>query len=165
MRVRKILVLLFTCLVSASGWSQELILNEDLKLKMPDSAVILHSGNSVLFKYEDWVMSHQVLDPKNFYPSIDLTGWMNQFIRRVFGEKDESLPEWILVLAKNQAEAFKIDNKSIIKFSLNEKPVYATYSDKLNQGHIFLLNDGYVNNFNIISDKQMYMKFIAILKD
>jgi len=165
MIARKILVLLFTCLVSIGGWSQELILAEDLKLDMPDSAVILHSGNSVLFKYENWVMNHQVLDPKNFYPSIDLTGWMNQFIRSVFGEKEKSLPEWIKVLAKNQAEAFHIDNKSVIKFSLNKKPIYATYSDELKQGHIFLLNEGYVNHFNVLSDKQMYMKFITILKE
>jgi hypothetical protein len=163
--VRSILILFVVFFVSTNGWAQTLILAEDLEIEMPESAVIIHSGNSILFKYDDWVLNHQVLDPQYYYPNIDLTEWMESFIRYIFGDTDTELPEWIIVLARNQAEAFGIVSNSIEKFKSNEKLIYSTYSDKLEQGHVFLLNDGYINHFNILSEKQKYKDFIALLKE
>lgn len=164
MRLRSLSLALLLLSLSSMTLSQTLVLAKDIRVEMPSSALIAHTGDSVIFKYDDWAMNHHIIDPKYFYPSVDLTGWMGSFVRHIFGEKTPKLPDWMKFLAKEQSKAFDIKTNSTIQFKLNGKSVYATYSNKFEQGHIFLLNDEFINYFNILSDKQKYMDFIELLK-
>jgi hypothetical protein len=165
MLFRRLFLSILLSALASMTWSQTLVLAKDLRIEMPDSALVAHSGDSVIFKYDDWVMNHHILDPKFYFPSIDLTGWMNRFVEHMFGKKDSELPEWMGLLAKNHAEALDISEKSTVKLKSNGKVIYAAYSGKFDQAHIFLLNDGYINYFNVLSDKQKYLEFLELLKE
>ncbi len=164
MLTRKVFLSFLLSVIAMHSWSQTFIVSEDIKLDLPNTAVILHSGNAVLFKYDNWVLSHQVLDPSTFYPSIDLTGLMSDFIRSIFEPKKAELPKWLQVIAQEQANAFNVSNGETQNFLLGKFEVYSVYDPNEKKGHLFLIGKDYVSHFNVLADKKEFLNFLEILK-
>jgi len=164
MLVRKVALSFLLCVIYTQAWSQTFIISKDIQLDLPDSAIILQSGNSVLFKYPDWVLSHQIIDPKTFYPNVDLTGLIQIYIRNIFEPKEGELPNWLQFIAKEQAKAFKVTNKNTSQFTLGEFEVYCVFDSVEKNGNIYLVGNDYVSHFNVLSDKQGFYQFLNVLK-
>lgn len=161
---RKIALSLLLCVISTHTWSQKFIASKDIQLDLPDSAIIIQSGNSVLFKYPDWTLNHQIIDPKTFYQGVDLTGLLQIFIRNIFEPNEGELANWLQFIAKEQAKGFKVTDKNTSQFSLGEFEVYSVFDSGEKSGNIFLVGQDYVSHFNVLSDKKVFVKLLDILK-
>lgn len=164
MRLRNIFLIYISCLLSLDTLSQEFIVSKDIRIELPQAPVIAHSGGSVLFKYPDWVLSHEALNPKTFYAGVDLTGQLQTYIRNIFEPKKGDLVSWLQIMAKEQAAAFKVTDKNSSKFQVKEFTVYSVFDGGERNGHVFLLGKDYASHFNIISDEQEFLAFLALLK-
>ena len=85
------------------GYSGTLVVSQDLALEYPELELISHSSNMLILKYDDWVLSHQVVDGESMYSQVDLTGVTGEFIQSIFiPEKRSVLPNWLQLLAEEQ---------------------------------------------------------------
>lgn len=164
MSIKNVFLILILCILSIDASSQAFVASKDIKLDLPADPIIIHSGGSILFKYPDWVLSHQILNPQTFYTGIDLTDLLQSYIRNIFEPKVGSLVNWLQVMAKDQAKAFKVTDENHRKFILKEFTVYSVFDSEGKNGHIFLIGKGYVSHFNVLSDEKAYLNFLEILK-
>lgn len=151
--------------VSFGVWSQEFVVSKGLKLKLPENSIVIHSGESILFKYPNWVLSHQLLDPASVNSPVDLTGLLNTYIKTLFGDNTEKLPKWLTVMASDQSSSYGITKGDFEKFTISNYEVYAVYDQRSNQGNIFSLGKGNVDYFSVIGNYEYYEKFLKILKE
>ena len=85
------------------GYSGTLVVSQDLALEYPEPELISHLSNILILKYDDWVLSHQVVDGESMYSQVDLTGVAGEFIQSIFiPEKRSVLPNWLQLLAEEQ---------------------------------------------------------------
>ncbi|MBC7192066.1 hypothetical protein [Marinobacter sp.] len=83
MRRTFIAPLLALCLFATGCMAGNLVLSQDLALDYPEPELISHTSTTLIFKYEDWALSHEIVDAETFYPGVDLSGQAEQFIRHV----------------------------------------------------------------------------------
>lgn len=164
MSIKNVFFILMLNILSVDASSQNFVASKGIKLNLPTDPIIIHSGESIFFKYPDWVLAHQVLNPRTFYTGIDLTGLLQSYIRNIFEPKIGALANWLQVMAKGQAKAFKVSDENYRKFILNEFTVYSVFDSEGKNGHIFLVGKGYVSHFNVLSDEKTYLNFLEVLK-
>lgn len=163
MLTRKNVIALMLFVLSINTWAQTLIVSKDIRLDLPDAISIAHSGE-LLLKYPDWNLSHETLNPKTFYPSVDLTGLLGTYVRNIFEPKDGELPKWLQVMAKEQSIAFNSTDNNKSQFSAGVFTVYTVFDSDNNIGHVFLIADDYVSHFNVLSNKEKFLDFVGIIK-
>ena len=164
MLFRKTLYLMFLGLLSLDLWSQEFIASKDIRITLPEAPIIVQSGESVLFKYPDWVLGHEILDPKTFYRGVDLTGQLPSYIRNIFEPKEGDLPSWLQVLAQEQALVFKVSDKTYNKTVLKDFTIYSVFDLENKNGHIFLVGTDYVSHFNVLSSESKHKEILKLLE-
>lgn len=150
--------------ISMNTWSLEFIASKDIKLILPDTPIVAHSGDSIIFKYPNWVVRHQILNPKTFYQGVDLTGIFQAYIRNIFEPGGGDLAAWMLEMAKEQAKTFKVTKKNMSKSMHTDFTLYSVFDSEGRNGHIFLVGKDYVSHFNLISTEKEYLEFLEILK-
>jgi len=160
-----ILGLVLFVLVCSNAISQTLIVSSSLKLDVEPASSVLHSGETLILKYSDWTLSHQILNPKTFYKKVDLTGISHEFVMHMFNKGMKDLPEWLMKLAKEQADTFAINQNSTVRFNLKTSEVMSVYDNDMQQGNIFILEPSYINHFQLIGSKARFQSFLELLKD
>jgi len=147
------IILLLLFVFNSTCFADNLVLSAKLRVDYPTPMLIGHTRTSLLVKYKNWTFSHELLDPKNFYQQIDLTGLEKNFVKGMFDKKERSkLPEWIAVLAKEQANAFGITPGSVERFLVGSAEVF-TVHDKKNTGQIFVLDELVVHQLTVLGSK------------
>ncbi|PIE41162.1 MAG: hypothetical protein CSA49_04850 [Gammaproteobacteria bacterium] len=136
---KKIILLILSYFLCGAAFSQTLVLSDKLQLNYGDPKLISHSENFLIVKYKDWSFMHEIVNPKNIYPKIDLTGMEQTYLRTVFGIEDvNTLPQWLIVLAKEQAQLFGIKKNNIKRKNIGESVLVAVYNSELSSAHVYI---------------------------
>ena len=160
----------FICLMlcSAFGWTNqgELVLSRNISISYQQPQVISHSGNLLIMRYEDWYFSHEVVDPKAFYKTVDLSGLEHTFIKSIFLDKErKALPLWLGELAREQADIFGVAKKNItIKESKNFS-LLGAYQEEAAEGNIFILEDHQIHYINLSGSHAAYNTIFSAIAE
>ena len=71
MNINKIMlvaIFIFITSISFSAKSLEIFFSNELKLNINPHKVA-HNGNLIILKFDDFVLTHEIVDPKNFIPN------------------------------------------------------------------------------------------------
>lgn len=111
----------------------------------------------LIFKYDDWYFSHTIVDPKAFYPTIDLTGIADDFIHAIFDEEQRAgLEKWLAVLAEGQAEEFGIAKGEVSRTKIGEAELLSVYDPQTSRAQVFIFNGGAIHHLQIRGTKDKY---------
>lgn len=150
----KLITTVFICfLVCFCASTQELILSPDLKLKLSSPTLLAHSGDLLTLKYDNWRMTHEVLDPTRFVPAVDLTGVEHEFIERIFNPEVEStLPQWLQALAHESAKSLTPKGSLIESVKVGQSSVYSAYHLNEPYGVIFILENESIHKVEVFGE-------------
>ena len=102
------------CSVFSWACQGEIVLSRNISIAYESPRIISHSGNLLIMRYDNWYFSHEVIDPKTFYKTVDLSGIEHTFIESIFSDRErKTLPLWLGELAREQAERFGVTKKNI----------------------------------------------------
>ena len=153
--------LLALCLFATGCMAGNLVLSQDLALDYPEPELISHTSTTLIFKYEDWTMSHEIVDAETFYPGIDLSGDAEQFIRAFFTEDVRpSLSPELRDMAIKQREAFDIPDHAVYKDSLDSFDILGGYSETHGLGHIYIFDRAAIHHI-VVKGKDARYKQVA----
>ncbi len=144
--------------------AKTLSLSGTLNIEVDPPEAILHSGSMLLLKYNDWTLSHEVIDPKNYLGAVDLTGNLKPYIRSLFGYKNQRIADWLLYIANKQEKILGLDKADAEQFNITSSEVLAIYNQGRNQGEIFILEDLQVHKIDIVGSKKWFDKFLDQLR-
>ncbi|KLV05238.1 hypothetical protein ABT56_12280 [Photobacterium aquae] len=143
-----IICLMLPCVAFASN--NQLHLSKGLNVNYDEPKSLVHSGDLLIFKYDDWYFSHELVDAKNYYQPVDLTDVDVDFFQSLFFiEKRKQLPEWLSLISSELSSSFGIknDNKDVKK--LDQMTVLGAYSNEYGQGNIFIIDGSQIHHINI----------------
>lgn len=140
--------LVLPCLAFASN--NQLHLSKSLQVNYDVPKSLVHSGDLLIFNYDNWYFSHELVDAKSYYQPVDLTDIDVVFFQSLFMvDKRNKLPEWLSIISAELSDSFgiKSDNKDIKK--LNEITLFGAYSNEYSQGNIFIIDGSKIHHVNI----------------
>lgn len=156
-----IVPLLILCLFSTGCMAGNLVLSQDLALDYPEPELISHTSTTLIFKYEDWVMSHEIVDAETFYPGVDLSGNGEIFIRAFFIEDvRSSLSPELREMAVDQREAFDIPDDAVFKDSLGAFEILGGFSKAHGLGHLYVFDRAAIHHI-VIKGNETRLKEVA----
>ncbi len=160
------LFLSFLLLASATCRADVLVLSHGLKLDYPAPTLISHTGQSLIFKYNDWSFIHEVVNPETIYAKVDLTGIENLFIKSIFDEKErQKLPGWLAALSSEQAREFGVAESSTEKKKIGEAELLSVFDENRRSGHIYLFEGDRIHHFVVQGEKKTYKDIIDNIKE
>ncbi|OZB13032.1 MAG: hypothetical protein B7X58_10280, partial [Marinobacter sp. 34-60-7] len=119
--------------------ARDLVLSQGLALAYPEPQLISHSSNTLILKYDGWVMTHRVVDPTAIYPKIDLSGLEKEYLTSIFiPDERESFPGWLRALSEEQASEYGLPSGQVIKKTVGEAQILGTYNDQRAEGYLFV---------------------------
>lgn len=161
-RMAAVVLLLFTVHTQAG----ELVLSQNLKLQYSQPNLISHSSNTLILKYDDWVVSHQLVDPKTVYTRIDLSGIEEQYIKSLFlPEIRNTFPEWLQSLSAEQALQFDLPVAAVTQKQVGNAKLIGTYSKKNGEGYLYIFDKAAIHQFRVIGSEQQYQQIIESIKE
>lgn len=164
--MKKTLIAFCLLFLSSVAYAETLVISQNISVDYETPAILAHSGDQLIFKYEDWSFSHSVVDPEELYPAIDLTGLDQDFIVSIFvPESRKILPPWLALLAKEQADTFGVELDNIKLKALAGGRVYATYSMEAKEGNIFVLEEQKIHHFQLLGAKETFQRLLNNIKD
>ena len=148
--------ILVTWMFSSTCFADNLILSTNLKVEYPAPLLISHGSSDLIVKYKNWTFEHVVIDPKNIFQQIDLTGLERDYFKSVFDKKERSkLPEWLAVVAKEQADVLGVNPDSIKRFHVGKAEIF-TVHDKKNTGRVYVFDELAIHQFTVLgSNKEL----------
>lgn len=154
-------------IISVNTFAMDLILSPQLKLQYDEPTLISHTSDTLIVKYDNWYFSHNVINPKVVYASIDLTGIDVDFFTAIFEPSvREGLPPWLASLADEQAKTFGANKNNTLKRNVGEALLYGVYDDKNSQGEIFLIEASQqIHHFSTIGNRQQFSDVINNIKE
>jgi len=156
-----ILKALFLIAISVLSYGCEstktLILSNQLQASFASPKSYIHTYNSLIFKYDGWWISHEVIDSTRLYPSLDLGDNFRPFLRSIFQpELNSTLPENLVKLSSEQRKFFEIADRNIIKKDISGAEVLGFYDEEKKKGYIFVLEDLLVHRIDTSSNKKSF---------
>lgn len=135
----KITILYFSMFVTTC-FADVLILSTQLKIEYPTPLAISHGISDLIVKYnQNRSFMHVVVDPKEMYQQIDLSGIEREYIRSIFDVKQrEKLSEQLSTLSKKQSDEFGVTKDNVERIKVGTAEVIAVYNYKSNNGLIFI---------------------------
>jgi hypothetical protein len=156
------LMFVFIVMLPISVNADKLSLSGQLVLDMPSSELVIHSGSAIIFKYTDWSLTHETINPKTYIGPVDLTGLVKPYIRSALGIKDQLLADWLEMLAKKQFSLYK--NNTASHFFVKEREIISIYSDARKQGQIYVFEKNIDHLLVILGDKNYYDAILEQIK-
>ncbi len=154
-------LLSFTFPLTAS----EFVLSSALKINHSDSNQIAHTNDLVIFKYNDWSFTHEIVKPDNFIPSIDLTGFEHIFIGSVFEPgKRKTLPNWLKTLSLDLSDSLISKKENFRKINIGSATLYETYSSDNKQGTIFILEENIIHKLDVLGTNSNHEHIVSNIK-
>jgi hypothetical protein len=140
---------------TSTCFADTLVLSAKLKIEYLSPQSIAHGSSNLIVKYKDWSFMHVVVDPKDIYQQIDLTGMEKDYIRSIFDEKARAkLPKWLAITAKEQADVFGVSPETTNIFMTGKAEVFSVYDQKDKKGQIFIIEDLSVHQIYTNGDKK-----------
>lgn len=145
---------------------EELHLSNIVLMEFELPQKLSHSGNLLILKFEDWHFSHEVINPKEFYKPIDLTGIQHEFLKSVFYPKlREKLPGWLGELANEQAASFGLPKSKIIHRQFDGFELLGIYDQMLMQGNVFIFEEYQIHHLSFHGENLDYINLINGIKE
>ncbi len=161
-RMAAFVLLLFTVHIQAG----ELVLSQDLKLQYSQPNLTSHSSNTLILKYDDWVVSHQLVDPKTVYARVDLSGIEEQYIKSLFlPEIRNTFPEWLQALSEEQARQFGLPENSMTQEQVGNAELIGTFSKKNGEGYLYIFDKTAIHHIRVIGSEKQYQQIIENIKE
>ena len=162
--LKYILFVLTLIAPATEACASQLALSSELSLSTPTPKKIAHTPELLILKFDDWSLTHQVIDAKNYLPSVDLSGIEKLFIESLFDKKKrEKLPKWLDVLALELSHSLAITSgKKIIK-RLDKFDIYSAYSEENQEAQIYLLEENQSHSIRLFGSKQEFENIISKL--
>lgn len=158
------LILAVLISLSTPACAADLVISSNLRIDYQPPATLSHSQRLLIFKYNDWHFSHEILDPTEIYPSVDLTGMEQLYVRSMFAPQHrQDLPEWLAVLSKEQAEAFSISKENSIHNSQDEWELYAAHTG--DDGNIFIIEEAQIHHLSVRGNKKHFTQLIESIEE
>lgn len=158
----KILLIVFTLFFSTVCLSETLVISSDIQVEYP-KPLLIANGGGLIFRYDDWYFSHELVNPKSFYPKINLTGIDKIFFKAVF--TGDTLPtKWLNELAIEQAEAFGVTKSNVEFIKIKQAEIMGVYNEKNKSGQIFILENLITHNFYINGSKEKFKLILSKIK-
>lgn len=168
MNINKIMlvaIFIFITSISFSAKSLEIFFSNELKLNINPHKVA-HNGNLIILKFDDFVLTHEIVDPKDFIPTVDLTGNTETFMSSLFDIKTrQELPIWLAKLSESTSASFNIQSKNTSIEDLGKIKLYFSYNDNEEHGVILILNGGEVHWFSVMGEKNDFNNIVKLLKE
>jgi hypothetical protein len=159
----KYLALLLAICFSASACAAELVISKDIAIDYRRPDTLSHSQRLLIFKYDDWHFSHEVLDPSTIYPSVDLAGMERIYIESLFEERArDKLPEWMAVLSREQSEVFAASGDNVVHVENGDWEIRGSYSE--GEGNIFILEPLQIHHLSMRGDKKKFTHLIEAIR-
>lgn len=158
----------FTLLLALSPYAgaNNLVLSQDLEMDYATPKLITHTSSVLFIKYDDWTLSHQVVDPTSIYTNIDLSGVEKQFLHSVFlPDVRSSLPRWMRVLSEEQASEFGLPDGAVTNQQVGDFQLLGTYSSTHNAGYIYLFDRAAIHQFVVLGSEAHYRDVINSIKE
>lgn len=158
---------LILLLLSTSACANTLVISSKFKINYENPELISHSTNTLTLKYKPWYLFHQIVDPKNMYPGIDLTGLEHAFIKKIFSDQpDASLPSWINTLADAQRKELAFSSQiKPQKFEKNNALLLGSYSDLHQTGYLYLLEKQTIHQITVVGNEKHFNSVINWIKE
>jgi len=159
-------VLLSMLLTAFQAQSGELVLSQDLALDYAEPKLISHSSNTLILKYDDWILSHRVVDPTAIYPKIDLSGVEELYLKSLFlPASRDSLPEWLQVLAKEQAQQFGLPEGQVAADNVGDARILGTYNQNNEEGYLYIFDRAAIHQLTITGTEKQYKELIKNIRE
>ena len=148
------------------GYSGTLVVSQDLALEYPEPELISHSSNMLILKYDDWVLSHQVVDGESMYSQVDLTGVTVEFIQSIFiPEKRSVLPNWLQVLAEERGREFGLPEGEVTSQKVGQFELLGTYSKQHRSGYLYVFDRAAIHHIVIQGTEERYQEVINHIRE
>lgn len=163
----KSLFVILSILLSTSCFSstQELHLSNKVLGEITLPQKISHSGNVLILKFDDWYFSHEVINPKEYYNTIDLTGIEHEFLKSTFyPELRQSFPNWLRELANEQAISFGLSDGDIFNKKFEGFEILSNYNLNSKQGNIFIFEEHQIHYVNFSGERAHYTNLLNSIR-
>jgi hypothetical protein len=158
----KKLLPIFMLLFSSVCFGEILVISSKLKVEYPQPLLIANGGG-LIFKYDKWWFSHEIVDSKNMYQPVDLTGIDKIFIKAIF--TGDALPtKWLSELAIEQANVFGVTKSNVESFKIGQAEIMGVYNTKDNQGQIFIVEDLMTHRLEVNGAKEKFKLILSKIK-
>jgi len=158
--------IIFVSIFISTCFADTLILSTKIKIEYQSPESIAHGSSNLIVKYKDWSFMHVVVDPKDLYQQIDLTGLEKDYIRSIFDEKARAkLPKWLAITAKEQADVFGVAPETTDRFMVGSAEVLTVYDAKEKNGEIFIIEDLSVHHIYITGERDHHNKISHSIKE
>lgn len=160
------LLMLGILLTAFQAQSGEWVLSQDLALDYAEPKLISHSSNTLILKYDDWVLSHRVVDPTAIHPKIDLSGVEELYLKSLFlPASRDSLPKWLQVLAKEQAQQFGLPEGQVAADNVGDARILGTYNQKNEEGYLYIFDRAAIHQLTIMGSEKQYKDIIKNIRE
>jgi len=147
--------------LSLSVQADTLVLSSKLKLDYPTPLLISHTENTLIIKYKETAISHNIVTPKTMYTDIDLTGYEQDYIYALFDKKvNKELPEPIKELALQQKKTMGLNEKIGVFKKTDYFEILASYDERQNIGHVFILEEHNIHHLAVDGSQEYLNKII-----
>ena len=154
-------VLGLSILFSQSLQAGVLVLSDKLQMEYASPELLSHTENTLIFKYKSWSFVHEVVDPKNIYPKIDLTGIDRIFLHAIFERSQmNKLPGWLKALAKEQADQFGVKSDNVKHLKVGDAEIIGVYDKKKRSANVYLFEKLKIHHFVIYGSEQNFQDLI-----
>lgn len=158
----KLYTLTLLLALSTCAAANNLVLSQDLRMDYPDPILISHTSSMLLIKYDDWTLSHQLVDPAAIYGNIDLTGLEKTFLQSIFLPNVRStLPQWMQVLSEDQAAEFGLPEGTVTHQQIGEFDLLGTYNPVHGSGYLYLFDREAIHHFVVMGSETHYKDVIS----
>jgi len=160
-----LITLILLVIFTPFSFANDLILSDKLVLKYQTPKLITHTQNSLIIKYPDWWFAHEILDAQRMYPGIDLSDNLYNFINAIFDESFRSkLPENLVNLSIEQAQAFGVTPDNVTKKHINEASIISVYDEKQNRGDIYIFEERMIHHIDTSCTNSTFKSIIDSIK-
>ena len=154
-------VLGLSILFSQSSLAGILVLSDKLQMEYTSPKLLSHTEDTLIFKYKDWSFVHEVVNPKNIYPMINLTGVDRIFLHSIFEKSErEKLPDWLKILAKDQARQFGVKSDNVTRLKVGDADIVGVYDKNNRAANIYLFEKLKIHHFVMYGDEQHFKGLI-----
>jgi len=161
-----VLLFIFSLFFVTESFSDTLVLSSKLKVDYPNPVLISHTENTLIIKYENWSFLHNIVNPKEIYHTIDLTGLEKDFILSIFEQKTNSnFPEWLNALSREQAKEFGVTSSNVLRRKINLSEIIGVYDKKRNSGYLYVFDETKIHHFVIYGSEEKYNLLVSYIKE
>jgi len=165
----KILKLAILCLslFAITCFADTLALSARLKIEHPAPNLSIHTRSGLIVKYTDEkLFMHVIVEPKNVYPKIDLTGKAELYIRSIFDEeKRGKLSKELADLSKEQADQFGVTPNNVYRSKVGNSDAIAVYNSSDKKGQIFVFEEFTIHQIYTHGSKEDHDQFLHSIKE